>query len=170
MKTSVIPAQITTVEDRIAGNLNLTQIVLLLMALIIATVIYAVFPYRMQFTYYKLPLIFLGSTFCMVLALRIRGKVLLDWLLVLVRFNVRPSYYLYNKNDLYLRDFIPSEEPKVTKKVAIQQAKTKVEEKIKEATVNDLAKIEQLLVNPKFQLSFKFGKGGLNVVASEIQK
>jgi hypothetical protein len=39
MRTTVIPAQITTVEDRIAANLNLTQIILLLASLFVATFI-----------------------------------------------------------------------------------------------------------------------------------
>jgi hypothetical protein len=37
MRTRVIPAQITTVEDRIAGNLNLTQILLLMIPVILGT-------------------------------------------------------------------------------------------------------------------------------------
>ena len=34
MRTTIVPAQMTTVEDRIAGNLNFTQIFLLVTALL----------------------------------------------------------------------------------------------------------------------------------------
>ena len=53
MRTTVIPAQITTVEDRIGANLNLTQIVLLLASLFIATFIYATFPPKLVISFFK---------------------------------------------------------------------------------------------------------------------
>ena len=42
MRTTVIPAQITTVEDKIAGSLNLTQILILMIPVFWATIVYAV--------------------------------------------------------------------------------------------------------------------------------
>ena len=57
MKTTVVPAQITTIEDRIAGNLTFIQIVLLICALILSTVVYAAIPPRIHLTVVKLILI-----------------------------------------------------------------------------------------------------------------
>lgn len=40
MKTTVVPAQITTVEDKIAGSLTFTQIIMLVIPLLTSTAIY----------------------------------------------------------------------------------------------------------------------------------
>lgn len=44
MRSTVIPAQVTTVEDTIAGNLTITQIMLLIAPVLLSTAIYAVVP------------------------------------------------------------------------------------------------------------------------------
>ena len=44
MKTAIVPAQVTTVEDKVAGNLNLTQLLLIASPVFVRGVIYAVFP------------------------------------------------------------------------------------------------------------------------------
>lgn len=170
MKTSVIPAQITTVEDKIAGDLNLTQIVLLLLALIVATLIFALFPKQMYLNYYKIPLMVISGSFFLIMALRIKGKVLIEWLLVLVRFNTRPKFYLFNKNSTYLRDGFLTKEPKTEASLAKKTKVTVTREKIADINISELMAFEKLIKNPKFQLSFKSGKkGGLNVAVSEIQ-
>lgn len=168
MKTSVIPAQITTIEDKIAGNLNLTQIILLLGTLVLATIIYAVFPPSMNFSLYKLPLIIISSLICLSLALRIKNKVVLEWVLILLRFNLRPRFYLYDKNDLYLRNVIEDEKISILK-LATKEEQTKVTITRPDMDMSELIKMKAALVNPKYRFSFKFGrKGGLNVAVSEV--
>ena len=44
MRSTVIPAQITTVEDKIAGNFNLVQILLMMAPVLIATLLYTIIP------------------------------------------------------------------------------------------------------------------------------
>jgi len=44
MKTTTVPAQVTTVEDRLAGNLSLTQLLLLVCPVFVSCLIYVVFP------------------------------------------------------------------------------------------------------------------------------
>src|SRR3990167_9406474 len=99
MRTTVIPAQITTVEDKIAGNLNLTQIMLLMVPVIWGTIVYTSLPPTMHIAWYKLPLVLLVLLLSLTLAVRIKGKVVLHWVIILLRYNTRARYYLFNKND-----------------------------------------------------------------------
>src|SRR6266496_2004404 len=101
MRATTIPAQITTVEDKIAGNLNMTQVALLAVPIIFTAMAYTAFPPTFHFALYKLPLILLVAILCVVLSIRINGKVLISWLVVVLKFNFRPRYYLFDKNDEY---------------------------------------------------------------------
>lgn len=164
MRTTVIPAQITTVEDRIAANLNLTQIILLLTSLFVATFIYAVFPHRLSLTFYKYPLFVINFFVFITLSLRIKGRVVLNWLFVLSTYYFRPRYYVFNKNDITLRNIILPvfQTKKKTKSVAYSK-ETRVVKKIKLA---EQMIAENILNNPNAKISFK--KGGVNVYVQEI--
>lgn len=164
MRTTVIPAQITTVEDRIAANLNLTQIILLLASLFVATFIYAVFPHRLSLTFYKYPLFVINFIIFITLSLRIKGRVVLNWLFVLSTYYFRPRYYVFNKNDITLRNVImPAFQLKKKSKAAAFSKETRVVKKIKLA---EQMIAENILNNPNAKISFK--KGGVNVYVQEI--
>lgn len=106
MRTTVIPAQITTVEDTIAGNLTLTQILLLLAPVLAATGIYAVLPEKMSFSVYKIVLTTIISLVFVILSIRVKGKIILSWLGVMIVYFSRPKHYLFDKNDSYCREEI----------------------------------------------------------------
>lgn len=164
MRTTVIPAQITTVEDKIAGNLNLTQIVLLLLSLFAATAIYAVLPQKLQFTVYKIPL-FIAEFFIFgFLSLRVRGRVVLNWIFVLSGYFFRPRYYIFSKNDPFLREleFLP----KVAKSKALKAKKAVSKSmKHKSITIDSLNKLEEILNPHRTKISLTFDKkGGMNAV------
>ena len=165
MRTTVIPAQITTVEDRIAGNLNLTQMILLIIPVLWTMIVYILLFPNMQFATYKLPIIGLVTIFCLLLAIRVKGKVVIQWLIILLRYNLRPKYYLFNKNESYLRDIdLPVFEKKQRK--LFTKAPAKQEKKATKPSISfgDLARLDNLIANPKYSLSVKLGrKGGLNV-------
>ncbi len=164
MRTTVIPAQITTVEDRIAANLNLTQIILLLASLFVATFIYAVFPHRLSLTFYKFPLFIINFITFITLSLRIKGRVVLNWLFVLSAYYFRPRFYVFNKNDVTLRDVVLPIFGTKNKTNAKSHAKeTKVVKKLK---IAEQAIIENLLNNPNAKISFQ--KGGVNVHLQKI--
>lgn len=159
MRTTVIPAQITTVEDRIAANLNLTQIVLLLASLFIATFIYAAFPPKLGFSVYKIPLFVLIFLVCGILALRVKGRIILSWLFVLSAYYLRPKYYVYDKNDLTTRNigFLQSPaKPKIAHIKAIKEKSTRAQR----LSISDLIRIEAMLNSPKTSFSFRFNKKG----------
>ena len=153
MRTTVIPAQITTVEDRIAANLNLTQIVLLLASLFVATFIYATFPPKLQFSIYKIPLFVITFLAFGVLSLRIKGKVVLNWLFILSAYYLRPQYYVFNKNDLTTRDIQFILEPVKTRAV---RAKVVEAKEARRLSISDLVQMETVLANPKTIFSVRF--------------
>ncbi len=164
MRTTVIPAQITTVEDRIAANLNLTQIILLLASLFVATFIYAVFPHGLSLTFYKYPLFIINFIIFITLSLRIKGRVVLNWLFVLSTYYFRPRYYVFNKNNITLRNVtMPVFQTKKKTKAIAHAKETKVVKKIKLA---EQMIAENILNNPNAKISFK--KGGVNVYVQEV--
>ncbi len=159
MRTTVIPAQITTVEDRIAANLNLTQIVLLLASLFIATFIYATFPPKLVFSMYKIPLFIITFLTCGILALRIKGKVVLNWLFILSAYYLRPKYYVFNKNDLATRKVefvIKAVKPKTARVKLVKEKDTRS----RRLSISELIRMETILKNPKTSLSVRFNKEG----------
>ena len=164
MRTTVIPAQITTIEDKIAGNFNLTQISLLLASLFIATLIYAVFPQRMAFSLYKIPFIMIEFLICVTLSLRIKGRVVLNWIFILSSYYLRPTYYIYSKNDVFMRhlDLMPAPENK--KVVSTAKAFAKKNKLQQVLSVSDISYLKKLLAH-RTNLSFKFDKnGGMNAI------
>lgn len=159
MRTTAIPAQITTVEDKIAGNLNLTQIMLLLAPVFLSTFIYAVLPERLHFTPYKIALIATSFITFVFLSLRIKERVVLNWLIVLVSYWARPHLYLFNKNDLYLRDaYLPDTKDKI--KIKVHKKAIKKEQ----SNSQDYEKlgIQISVKNPR--LNFRFNRKGALVV------
>lgn len=172
MRTTVIPAQITTVEDKIAGNLNLTQIMILMVPVFWSTIVYAIFPAPMKLALYKLPVALSVTLLCIILSLRIKGKVIVSWLGVLIRYNLRPKYYLFNKNDAYLREmYLPEFEKRSVK--LFQKAPAKKEIKIKASSfgMKELIALRGFINNPNYSLSLKPDRrGGLYVALEQIQK
>lgn len=166
MRTRVIPAQITTVEDKIAGNLNFAQILLFMAPIFWAAIVYVLFPFPMKLPLYKLPLILLVTIISFILAIRIKGKIILQWLNILLRFNLRPKYYVFNKNERYSREiYLPSFEKKKMNFLRKTAPKTKVSVAYPNFDIPELAQIEKLIQDPRVSLSFKTSnKGGkLNV-------
>lgn len=157
MRTTVIPAQITSVEDKIAGNLNFTQLLLLVVPVILNCLIYTLLPERMQLNTYKGILMALSFVVFATLAIRVKGKVLVSWLILIMQYNLRPKYYLFEKNDLSERKV------EITQVKQIAHAnKTKVTvERPSESILSDLARFEDLV--SKKSIKFKPNKGGVYV-------
>lgn len=172
MRTTVIPAQITTVEDKIAGNLNLTQILLLMIPVFFTTFAYAFLPPRMNLAVYKFPLVLVILLISLILSLRIKGKVVLNWLVILLRYNLRPRYYLYNKNEATLRTLdLPVFEKRQRR--IFNKAPAKLENKapIPAFAIRDLVRFENIVRDPRYSFILKPGKkGGFNVSVGQVQK
>lgn len=126
MKTTTIPAQITTVEDTIAGNLTLTQILLLIAPVFGSTIIYAVLPPNMSIVIYKLVLMTILSLSFISLAIRFRGKLIINWLNIIFKYSLRPHIYLFNKNTNFSREIVINQSAKlVTNKAKNKKLATK---------------------------------------------
>ena len=166
MKNTVIPAQITTVEDKIAGNLNLTQIMLLMLPVFSGIVFYAMIFPQMKISITKIILesiIFIVSS---VLAIRVKGKLIVNWLIVILKFNLRPKYYLFDKNNSYLREiYLPIFKTK--KVLKISKAKV-IKKNIQVADVFETHKLNNLIKNQS--ISYKLDKGGaINVAFEQVR-
>lgn len=165
MKVQRIPAQITTVEDKIAGNISLTQIALFIVPVFWAMIIFTLFTPIMDLALYKLPVIIIPSLLVLTLAIRIKGKLILNWLIVLITYNTRAKYYIFDKNDMYLRTL---DLPQVEK----SQKKTEIRTKeVKPAThtpnLGELIRLDRILSNPNVSFSIKAAKKGGVYVALE---
>ncbi len=167
MRSQVIPAQITTVEDKIAGNFSLTQIMLLLMPVLIATFIYSFLPPSMTFVIYKLVLASIFAVLSITLAIRVKGRIIASWLVVLIRYNARPKYYIYNKNSAGYREVI---KPKIqTAAIDTSIEKKAVSKQVNTPDIKDILKLRHLLDTTDFNLTYRSGKkGGLNVAFEKI--
>ncbi|OGL21455.1 hypothetical protein A2707_05470 [Candidatus Saccharibacteria bacterium RIFCSPHIGHO2_01_FULL_45_15] len=168
MKTTVVPAQVTTVEDKVAGSLSLQQLIMLTSPIFLGSVVYVLFPPFFKAEPYKIVIITVVFAVFATLAIRIKGRLLIQWIGVLLRYNQRPRFHIYDKNDTYLRNkYDETPTAKVTK-----QPPNKVTSPVITATVpiHDKARLEQIVTDPRAKLTFQTNKkGGLNVHIQEIK-
>lgn len=168
MRTTTVPAQITTVEDKVAGELSLIQLLLLVAPIFGGAAIFVVLPPFFASSPYKIVIIVCLAVLFAMLAIRIKGKIVLTWLLILTRYNTRPRYYLFNKNDTHLRD-IPK--PEASQEVVEQAEPEKAARMpLPRLTTAELMQVEQLIANPDANLRFITDKkGALSVRITEVQ-
>jgi hypothetical protein len=169
MKTTTVPAQITTIEDKIAGNLTLQQIILMGGPIFIDFAIYVALPHTLKLNAYKLILMVIVTASANILAIRVKSKILLIWALTIFRYNARPRYYVFRKSSPYLRNEAPSaiDEPEPQTTSSVRQATQQDSVQLSE---EDIFKLERILENPSTDLSFTTSrKGGLHVSISEVE-
>lgn len=167
MKRSVVPAQITTVEDRIFGGLAPHQLVLMLSPLCFGFLMYAVAPPNFHLTLYKIGIAVVLEVVGATLSIRIKDKIVLLWLITVLKYNLRPRYYLYNKNDSFLRPAIVDEPEKATKKV---ETPATAAPKMPALALHDAVRVREIMADPRANLQYIARKDGkLNVVIQEIK-
>lgn len=167
MKSTVVPAQITTVEDRIAGNLGVSQALLLLVPIFGSSLSFAILPPFVSYATYKVVLIVCLATICGTLAIRVRGRLLLHWAIAILRYNVRPRYYVFDKNSTYMR-----ETPRRIKQEVDEPAQDKKQlvPKLPNISTAERVKIEDIMMNPQANLYFTTNrKGKLSVRITEVK-
>ncbi len=160
MRSRVIPAQITTVEDKIAGNFNFTQILLIMTPVLIAALLYTLIPTQMSFGKGKIIFTVMSAIIFLTLAVRVKNKIIGEWLVVWLRFKLRPEIYVFDKNDNYLRPVFAKEAVKAEEKIKI------VKKVVTKETVSDEDKVrwQNIIEGRNKSLSFEFNqKGGLHV-------
>lgn len=100
MKISLIPAQVTSVEDKITASLSLSQIIILICALINALVFYIILPPFLKFNLIKIIFIVLMNLFIAALSLRVGENILVDYLILRIKFYLRPRRYVFYRKAL----------------------------------------------------------------------
>lgn len=166
MKRSIVPAQITTVEDRVLGNLTPYQAGLISLPLIFGVLFYATLPPHFHLKLYKIAIIAGLELIGAILSIRKNDQMLIIWLITRLRYNLRPRYYVYDKNDTYLRN-IPEFAPMTAENKAAKEVAKPAE--AKEVTVYDAVRIEEIMSDERVNLRFKTRNGRLHVVANEIE-
>jgi len=167
MKVTVVPAQVTTVEDRIAGNLGLSQLLLLAVPVFGSSALYIILPPIMHGAAYKYAVMLLSLLICSLLAIRIKGKILLFWLAIILRYNLRPRFYVFNKLSLHGRE--QYDHAVIVNEDEFSEV-LKVAKKPLSLSTAEVVKLEGLLDNPDANLSFENRKGGLYVRITEIKQ
>lgn len=170
MRTTIVPAQITTVEDRIAGRLGLTQLLLLIAPIFGGSAIFVIFPPFFAYAVYKVVLITCVAILCALLAIRIKGKILLFWVITLLRYNARPRYYLFNKNSTHTREIVLSAD---IEDESAQEIEVPMAEPVRKVslTTAERVQIEDLLANPAANVHITTNKKGeLRVHLTEVSQ
>lgn len=167
MRVTAIPAQVTTVEDRITGNLNLVQLILLCTPVFAAGLLFAIVPPVMHLSSYKLPLIIILVLLCGSLAIRIKGKLVLFWIAILLRYWLRPRYYVFNKHSAHGREQYHTSFEIVDEAISEVPVHT---DKKSILSFQDITKVQELIANPAANLAFESRKGGLYVRITEIKQ
>lgn len=167
MKVTVVPAQVTTIEDRIMGSLSLSQLMILLLPVFVGAAIFAGFPPAMGSALYKYVLIGILAVICLILSIRIKGKIVALWIVTVLRYNLRPKYYLFNKNVTTLRqDYAEIKAEPEKKSESAKDKKLTIPKLGTLETARVLAAIENPASNLRFETT---KKGGLHVRLTEVE-
>jgi hypothetical protein len=169
VKTSIVPAQITTVEDKVAGNLSLSQLLLLSAPVFAGSAIYIVLPPALSMPLYKTLVAGILAFGFGLLAIRIKGRILLLWVITVGRYCLRPRYFVFDKNSTHLRP-----QPKRAELSPEHQTDDAEEPEVfmpPQLSTREAVLLERILTDPKARLHFKTDrKGGLSVRITETEK
>ena len=166
MKTAIVPAQITSVEDRIAGNLTFTQLLLMIVPIFLSVAIYVFLPPFLGYTNYKVIIAVVLLLTCLTLAIRIKNKLIVSWLKIIATYNVRPRYFVFNKNST--SHIKPEVAPKQRKQSVVKEVKKTPSRHI--FSTKELYTFDQINANPKAALAYATNKKGeLYVRVQEIE-
>ena len=170
-KATVVPAQVTTVEDRIFANLTIQQVGLLFTVIFVAGGVFTFGEPAMEGVLYKYIIMLVVGIVCGILAIRIKGKIIASWLVVLMIYSLRPKYYVYDKNVMTLRETYTAEKEKQPKKKKAKAAKDKIQTIQQRLDIPETAKVLATIENPDANFRLEAGKkGGLRVRLTEIEK
>jgi hypothetical protein len=95
MKSIIIPAQVTTVEDKIIGNIGMLQLTLIFAPMMLGGLLYAGLTPRLHFAIYKIFIMIVLETIGAISAIRVKDHILLIWATYIASYLLRPRLYLY---------------------------------------------------------------------------
>jgi hypothetical protein len=166
MRTAIVPAQVTTVEFKVAGNLGVTQFCLLLFAIFCSGLVYALVPPLTHGTVPKVILITTICAICGILSLRVNGRVVLAWIGIYYKYYFHPKYYVFDKRTSFAR-YKPTNIVRPKSEI-IPDVPAKLHH-VPTLTTAEIVHVEQLMDNPDTNLKFKNKKGKLYVHITDIR-
>ncbi len=168
MRISIVPAQITTVEDKIAGNVSVQQAMLLGIPILFGFIIALVFPPSGQFVAYKIAIVLGLFVVCGSLAIRIKDRIVAQWLKLFVIYSARPLYYIYDKNSSYLRNTETIDA--INEEIVTTQPIRKPIVTMNNISPKEFIRLEQFTNDVRAGMKFEIGKKGeLNVRVTEVK-
>jgi len=166
MRVTAIPAQITTVEDRIVGSLNLGQLLLLCTPVFGGGLLYAILPPVVSTSAYKVILMVILGTICGTCAIRVKGQIMLSWAIIFLHYWLRPRYYVFDKCSLHCREqYLRVAEGPQERLVTLPERSHK---KLF-LSPKDKAKVQEFIESPAANVAFDIRKGGVYVRITEIK-
>ena len=168
MKSTIVPAQITTVEDRIAGNFTFSQLAVLSAPVVISASVYMLLAPKLQLSLVKFLLMVVAFVIICPLAIRIRDKTVAAWFVLYTRYALRPRVYVHTKAGLTHRTTgLGNMEP-------VAEVETDSEKKsaaYAPQSVHEQLRIKELLEDPTLSVSFEFTqKGGIDVSLTPVKR
>lgn len=157
----MVPAQILTIEDTIAGNLTMKQLALIGVSVLGSGSIYFLIEPANKVSLLKFLLLAVFNAVVLGSAIRLKGVLLMDWAFVGLVYMLRPRYWIYDKASTYLR---------ITEQTKADSREEEVTpERVPVAPVPavDIAKqveIERMLRDPSKRVRFINTKGGAKIV------
>ncbi len=106
MKTVIVPAQITTIEDVVIGSLTVTQLITLAIP-VFACLVCVVLPPSFTVAVYKVCVVAGLYCVCWPLAIRWHNRLIARHIWIARRYARRPGYYVCDKN-ASIYDSLPS--------------------------------------------------------------
>lgn len=167
MKTTVVPAQVTTVEDRIIGRLGFSQILLLIIPIFFSAGTFTLLPPILESALYKYILIAILLLICIVLSIRIQGRIVALWLIMILRYNARSKYYVCDKNTTALRE----QHSDINQTENAVTPVSEVKHHTSELAIADSIKVRRVIDNPAVKMRFETDKkGGFHVRLTEVDR
>ncbi len=167
MRTAIVPAQITTVEDKVAGNLSLAQLLLLCTPIFVVGAIYAALPPFFGGADYKTIFVVLSTVALWILAVRFKGRILLEWAITVSRYNLRPRHYVFDKNDDFLRPQVSTDIEEYTEELLPETDQSRIVLPV--LSTHETVLLEGIMANPEANFRFTQNrKGALDVRINEV--
>lgn len=167
MRSTAVPAQVTTVEDRIMGNLGFSQLVLFVLPIFVGAGLFIILPPVMHGSLYKYIAITIVALVSGILAIRIKGRIILLWLVTMLRYNLRPKYYVFQKTADHRETYKVAKTKQYKETGGDKVTKTP---RLPELSFRDTAYVLEAISRPESNLRFEMTrKGGLYVRLTEIE-
>ena len=102
------------------------------------------------------------------LAIRIKDRIIAQWILLLLKYLARPRYFVYDKNTSYLRAKIPRKADEIVA-TAVTETKKKPVVAPLDLPQHEVARLEHFARDSRAGLKYKVGKKGkLYVHVTEV--